>query len=456
MGRKWDGNKGGRDLWIAWLAERMREARRVIKPGHYALVWSIPRSSHWTGMALEDAGWIICERIAHVHGQGFPKGKNKLKPAVEDWWLIRAPGPASALHIDACRVGTNGEQPGGSGNRASWRVMEGRSDIPPAPGNTTPASGRWPANLILQHGNCIPNGVKRVRGPKDSTHYASIGYGGSDVTFTTRGYADADGRETVASFICEPGCPVRELGEMSGELTSGAFRNTVQAARQNISKGGEGERARGDRAADTGTAARFFPNLDPPEWVCSPDCAIRQLDEQSGERPGATSNSNGSTTWFANGERSDTADGYNDTGGASRYYPNLDPPFFYAAKASRRERGAGCDGLYWLADDTRGSGYRPITREEYEAAQEAGERVARGNMHPTVKSLKLLSWLINLLTVPGDTILDPFAGSGSIGVAAVQGGRGFVGVEMDLDYMSICEQRLAEALAQPRQMEIDV
>ncbi len=395
MGRSWDNDKGGRDKWIAWLAERMKEARRVLKPGHYGLVWALPRTSHYTGMALEDAGFTICERIAHVFGSGFPKGKNKLKPAVEDWWLIRAPGSASALHIDACRVGTEERVNRGM---SSLGVMH---DDNWKPGNVENiAVGRWPPNLILQHANCIPNGVKRVRGSHKPGPNGGLSPNGKNGIYhpmngqPIQDYADADGRETVAAWECEPGCPIAALDEQSGELTSGAFRNTVQAARQNISKGGEGERARSDRAADTGGAARF--------------------------------------------------------------YPNLDPPFFYAAKSSRRERNTGCDGLYWLADDTRGSGYRPITRAEYDAAQEAGERVARGNMHPCVKSSKLMLWLINLLTVPGDVILDPFAGSGSTGVPAVSTGRQFIGIEADPDYMTIAEARLAEAAARPRQVALGV
>jgi DNA modification methylase len=76
MGRAWDGNKGGRDQWVAWLSEVMREAHRVLKPGAYGLVWAFPRTSHWTAWALEDAGFFVQECIYHIHGQGFPKNRN--------------------------------------------------------------------------------------------------------------------------------------------------------------------------------------------------------------------------------------------------------------------------------------------------------------------------------------------------------------------------------------------
>lgn len=73
MGLKWDSNKGGRDKWIAWLQEIAQEALRVIKPGGHALIWSLPRTSHWTAMAWENAGWETRDRIAFAFGTGFPK-----------------------------------------------------------------------------------------------------------------------------------------------------------------------------------------------------------------------------------------------------------------------------------------------------------------------------------------------------------------------------------------------
>lgn len=73
MGKKWDSDKGGRDAWIAWLASIMTEANRVLKPGGHALVWAIPRTSHWTAMALEDAGFEIRNVVHHIFGSGFPK-----------------------------------------------------------------------------------------------------------------------------------------------------------------------------------------------------------------------------------------------------------------------------------------------------------------------------------------------------------------------------------------------
>ena len=65
--------------------------------------------------------------------------------------------------------------------------------------------------------------------------------------------------------------------------------------------------------------------------------------------------------------------------------------------------------------------------------------------HPTQKSLKLMNELISIHTNPGDTILDPFMGSGSTGVAALESGRGFIGIELDQDYYNLAKDRLERA-----------
>lgn len=59
MGKSWDGDKGGRKEWCAWMESVMRECFRVMKPGAHGLVWALPRTSHWTATALEDAGFEI-------------------------------------------------------------------------------------------------------------------------------------------------------------------------------------------------------------------------------------------------------------------------------------------------------------------------------------------------------------------------------------------------------------
>jgi len=76
MDNEWDKDKGGRDSWIKWFTEIMCEVHRVLKPGAHGFVWAIPRTSHWIGLALENADFQIRDIVTHVFGSGFPKSHN--------------------------------------------------------------------------------------------------------------------------------------------------------------------------------------------------------------------------------------------------------------------------------------------------------------------------------------------------------------------------------------------
>jgi hypothetical protein len=74
----------------------------------------------------------------------------------------------------------------------------------------------------------------------------------------------------------------------------------------------------------------------------------------------------------------------------------------------------------------------------------------KGIDHPSPKDPDLMAWLVVNLTTPGDTILDPFMGSGTTGVACVQTGRNFIGMEIDPGYFEIARRRIEQAQAQMR------
>ncbi len=83
------------------------------------------------------------------------------------------------------------------------------------------------------------------------------------------------------------------------------------------------------------------------------------------------------------------------------------------------------------------------------AAVKKGERGGR-RWHPTQKPIALMRWCLDQVGVPaGGTILDPYMGTGTTGVACVQTGRNFVGVEINPDYFAIARQRIEAELAQP-------
>lgn len=119
---------------------------------------------------------------------------------------------------------------------------------------------------------------------------------------------------------------------------------------------------------------------------------------------------------------------YADSGGPSR--------FFYTAKASRNERELGLRGhLPCVACGGLDSKTHPT---------DDGSAKCRRNDHPTVKPVALMGWLVSLVLPPGGgTILDPFTGSGTTGVATLIGGGEFIGIDQEQGYVDIARWRIA-------------
>lgn len=136
--------------------------------------------------------------------------------------------------------------------------------------------------------------------------------------------------------------------------------------------------------------------------------------------------------------------------GHSKYF-DLDAwadtlPFLAVPKASKSEKNKGLDAL----EAKRGGGMMANTGETMAlgGASLKGEPKAiqaNKNHHPTVKPLKLMSYLITLTTREGDTVLDPFVGSGTTVVAAKQLGRKGIGIEREKEYAEIAKARYDHA-----------
>lgn len=77
------------------------------------------------------------------------------------------------------------------------------------------------------------------------------------------------------------------------------------------------------------------------------------------------------------------------------------------------------------------------------------------NLHPSVKPVDIMAWLIRLVTPPGGIVLDPFLGSGTTGCAAMVEGVGFVGIEQDADYFALARDRISDyAFSRGRQRPV--
>lgn len=113
-------------------------------------------------------------------------------------------------------------------------------------------------------------------------------------------------------------------------------------------------------------------------------------------------------------------------------------------KASKRERNEGCEGL--PAKDRKeewGDKFGAVDRRLKTGAESTG---TFKNHHPTLKPVHLMSWLVRLVSKEGDTVLDPFMGSGTTGIACKNLDRKFIGIELDPEYFEISEKRINENL----------
>jgi site-specific DNA-methyltransferase (adenine-specific) len=121
--------------------------------------------------------------------------------------------------------------------------------------------------------------------------------------------------------------------------------------------------------------------------------------------------------------------------------------FFYCAKASRKEREAGLEGIEIKKGNPNLISSKTVIRGHPENGKptpsENKPPLSIHNNHPTVKPLALMRYLCRLVTPPGGTILDPFMGSGSTGMAAKAEGFEFIGIEINPDYFKIAEKRIA-------------
>ena len=122
---------------------------------------------------------------------------------------------------------------------------------------------------------------------------------------------------------------------------------------------------------------------------------------------------------------------HGDSGNASRFFKSIK----YCPKASKSERNAGLDVIEDGNKRPQGEAFG-----DGSAITEHSER--KGNFHPTVKPIALMEYLIKMVTPNGGTVLDPFAGSFSTGVAAVKNGFDFIGIEREEEYIKIGKARI--------------
>ena len=155
-----------------------------------------------------------------------------------------------------------------------------------------------------------------------------------------------------------------------------------------------------------------------------------------------------------------------DSGNCEKPYDHSDSAsrYFYCAKASKRDRDDGLDDLPTKQTVGGGGGIGDYADDVNSCSGKFGsEKAPHKNFHPAVKPTSLMQYLVRLVTPKGETILDPFMGSGSTGKAVAYENNdrnadySFIGIELNPEYCDIAQKRIEFAekdkthLTEPKQ-----
>ena len=361
MGADWDSFVPPPAVW--------EECMRVLKPGGHMAVFAGARTQELMGLSIRLAGFEIRDTLGWIYGSGFPKSMDVSKAIDKAAGVEREVIGSKVTGNAKQRTSATGEF--ADGNHGGQQVV----DV------TAPATSeaqRWDG-----WGTALKPAIEPIilaRKPLDGTVAANVlahGVGGLNI--------DA--------------CRVP-----SNEVTGWGGRGHASGgASLNLSATGSVD------GQPNPTQGRF------PANVLLDEHAAKEMDKQSGvsvSRANTSSDNRGAegSNIFASASfgRRDPSNSYNDSGGASRFFP----VFKYQAKAPKKERPV-------------------IERED-------GSKI----QHNTVKPLALMEWLVSLIVPPGGVVLDPFAGSGTTLQAALNKGFTPIGIEQDADYIQLIHRRL--------------
>ena len=398
MGKDWDKNKGGRDAWIAWMEEVATQCLRIIKPGGHALVWAIPRTSHWTATAWENAGWEVRDKVYHAFASGFPS------KAIDRH--LGAEREVVGINEDRARRQPNGLYTNGRQTyMLSVNKFAGNHNVTAA---ATPQSQQWEGwNTTLKP--AIEEWIM-FRKPTEGTIVENVlqyGVGGiniDDCRVPTQEYLGRPKGQSVNAYNMSQ-YPEPALGEITSEPEARYPTNLIHDGSDEV--------------------VEMFP-VNAGGGKATRGASLRIY----GGGKGFTS---------ATGE----AVGYGDSGSAAR--------FFYCAKASRIDRDEGLEEFdKKVIKITSGHGRGEINTNKQNGTGII-DNFPRHNTHPTVKPTALVRYFCRLITPPDGIILDLFMGSGSTGKAAMLERFRFIGIEKEHEYFEIAQARILWAYNKEKQ-----
>lgn len=390
MGKKWDYDVPPIEVW--------KECLRVLKPGAFLLSFAGTRTYHRMVVNIEDAGFEIRDMISWLYGSGFPKSLNigKQIDKMNGTEKIIGKGKAgkTALGQSSGYNHTN--------NPHEFKITEPNS----------PEAKEWEGWGTALKPACEP--IVVARKPLSEKNVAL-----NVLKWETGGINIDESRV-----------------ETDEKIT-----NHSRGSESAISKGKYGDSKEQENHQTEGreTQGRFPANIILDEE------AGKILDEQTGElksgsmKKGMGGFGNGEKNCFGESEGAKNSQEYNSSkGGASR--------FFYCAKASKSERNYGCEDM-----EDKQKIYRATANGTGEVSKNM-ERFASvmKNNHPTVKPIKLMEYLIKLVSREGATILDPFLGSGTTAIASIKLNRKFIGIEKEEEYIKIINARIKPFIEQTK------
>lgn len=432
----------------AWHHSWAVEALRVLKPGGYLLAFGGTRTYHRLACAVEDAGFEIRDMLQWMHGQGFPKGLDVSKQIdkqagvertefSQNQYASRKPNPhrkGTAFADDSYEWGVPVDSAPATDAARQWfgwnvalkpafePIVLARKPL--SEPNVAANVLRWGTGAMNVDGCRIgsPDGVpKFTHRSEDSITCYGDARNGSNRT----GEMDATTGRWPANVILghHPECRCTGTRTVNGNGHWPASRpasTTECGPAWHSGQDGLDERHAAGESIET--------------WDCHPDCPVRLLDEQTGpQKSGGTPRRR-----FADKTKNayGAFNGQENPQGIGRTAGNVSR-FFYQAKAGRRDRFFFCRDCQTAHCETE------------RAAHAHGHVNAVGKQdwshivaHPTVKPLALMRYLVRLVTPPGGTVLDPFAGTGTTLVACCDEGVRSIGMEQDPEYAEIIKARL--------------
>jgi len=361
-----------------------KECLRVLKPGGYVLSFASARTYHRMAVNIEDAGFDIRDQIMWLYGSGFPKSLNVGKA------IDKAAGAEREV------IGTKKGQGNIPNDRGDWGLK-----------SNEPVKITTPATPEAQQWEGWGTALKPAHEP---------------IVMARKPF-----KGTVAKNVLEHG---------TGALNIDASRIDYNGEKPNI--GGRGAHTRGDgygfkalgEDLEADPTGRWPANIihDGSDEVVS-----LFPTSSSTKTPVSDGRSEYNNQVYSGGlGLHNPTNSHNDSGSAAR--------FFYCAKASKAERNAGLEDFPKQGKDRHWA--------QSEGRKDEGEQASSfpvANLHPTVKPVALMEYLIRLVTPPNGVVLDPFLGSGTTGVAAIRLGFNFIGIEREADYIPIAEARMAHA-----------